>query len=565
MLVYVPTQGPERGPGGRVAAGPGSIDPRTEPDRLPDDELFDDDDDDEPRTCRGEVGPKGSLAKIAVAKVFFEMYAAGVTGALLFSKDDTKKIVYLRSGYPISVKSNVVAECLGKILLWDGTISEEQWRQSLQIMRETNQRQGAVLITLGAITPQELARGLSLQSRFRICELFSWREGQYRLWPGVAPPAEMTGIDATPAALIHEGVRAFMPHRRVIQELRPYTHAYLRPNPNAFFRFQDLRATEELDALLDLVDGTATVEEVLRSSALPVPQTSALLYTVLCTEMAVPSKTAARSRGSLKVVATGQAKPPGAGAAPPRVALARLVEQLRAQTPHEILGVPIDAPAPTLRIAFQQRASERHPDRLDSGRGEGLRALAAEALSLTADAYATLTPPDPTDDDDTTSPGELATIELASRPLSALNTAAGAAGEGEINSLVQRIISAERHHQQGLELLDQGRFAESATALSRAVSACEEEGDFRASLAWAVFQSGLDDSAAHQALSHLDEALVKSPSARGYLFRGHILRFLGRADEAIWAFQEALRRDPSNVEAQSELDRIREDHRVKSS
>lgn len=569
MLVPVPTQGPERGPGGPVAGEPDLTAACTEADRT-DAEISAEEvaaavneADAEELTCRGEIGPKGNLARIPVAKVFFEMYASGVTGALLFSKDDTKKIVYLRSGYPISVKSNDVAECLGKILLWDGAITEDQWRQSLRIMRQTNQRQGAVLITLGAITPQVLARGLALQSRFRLCELFSWSEGQYRLWPGVGPPAEMTGIDTPPAALIHEGVRAFMHHRRVIQELRPFTHAHLRPNPNSFFRFQDLRPTEEVEALLERVDGTATVEELLRTSPLPLPQTAALLYTILCTEMAAPAKTSFKSWGSLKFVKPGAPKPHAAGAPPTRVALARLVERLRTQTPHEILGVPVDAPLPTLRIGYEQRACERHPDRLDWGRGEGLRALAAEALSLTAEAFAALAPPDTMDHDEITAPGELATLELSSRPLSAI-ASGDRSSEADINGLVQRIISAERHHQQGLELLDQGRFDEAARALSRAVSACEEEGDFRASLAWAVFQSGLDDSAAEQALGHLDTALVKSPSARAFLFRGHILRFLGRNNDAAWAFQEALRRDPGNAEAQSELDRIHEDIRAKT-
>lgn len=514
---------------------------------------------DEQHTRQGEIGPKGSLHRTAPAKILFEMYASSVTGALLFSHEDTKKIVYLRSGYPVSIKSNVVAECLGKILLWDGRITEHQWRESLVVMRESSKRQGSVLIQMGALTPQQLADGLSLQARFKLCEIFSWTAGHYRLWPGVSPPAELTGLDLSPATIIHEGVRSFMPHKRVLNELRPFTRRYLYPNSNPLWRFQELRVSSEEEALLERIDGTATVEELLRTSPLPVTEASALIYTALCTEMATPHTSPMKSWWNLKTVRSGPFKSSITASSTPRVALARLVERLRTVTYHEVLGVPDDAPVPTLRLAYQKCALERHPDRLGSGKGEGLRSLAVEALSLTAEAFATLTRIEDFDDEDHTSPeNEAITFEL-----SCLTSASAAerlrSNEGEINDRVQRIISAERHHQKGIERLDKGQFKEAAKSLARAVSACGEEGEFRTSLAWAIFQAGLDDDSAKQALEHLDEAIVKSPSARAYMFRGHVLRFLERAEDALLCFQEALRKDPDNEEAQSEIERIHED------
>lgn len=519
---------------------------------------------DEEHTRQGEIGPKGNLRRTSSAKVLFEMYASSVTGALLFSQGDTKKIVYLRSGYPVSIKSNVVAECLGKILLWDGRITENQWRKSLVVMRETSKRQGSVLIEMGALTPQQLANGLSLQARFKLCEIFSWTEGHYRLWPGVPPPAELTGLDLSPATIIHEGVRSFMPHKRVLNELRLYTRRYLHPNSNPLWRFQELTVSSEENALLERIDGTATVEELLRTSPLPVTEASALLYTVLCTEMATPHRSPQKSWWNLKTVRSGPFKSSITTSSTPRVSLARLVERLRTITYHEVLGVPDDAPEPTLRLAYQKRALERHPDRLGAGKGDGLRSLAVEALSLTAEAFSTLTRVEDFNEDDHTSPeNEAITFELSGLTSSSA-TERLRNSEGEINDRVQRIIAAERHHQQGISLLDKGQFKEAAKSLARAVSACEEEGEFRASLAWAIFQAGLDDDSAKQALEHLDEAIIKSPSFRAYMFRGHVLRFLERAEDALWCFQEALRKDPDNEEAQSEIERIHEDRRESS-
>jgi len=564
----VPSQGSHKGPGDPNALDPEFVDvvdedvtlTGTERDGNPlIDATFRDDATAEDHTLQGDIGTVGSLRRTPAAKVVFEMYASNVTGALLFSQGDKKKIVYLRSGYPISVKSNVIAECLGKILLWDGRITEDQWRESLVLMRRSSKRQGSVLIQMGALTPLQLAQGLSLQARFKLCETFSWEDGRYRLWPGVVPPAELTSLDLSPATIIHEGVRSFMPHKRVLDELRPFTRRYLHPNVNPLWRFQELRISHDEEALLERIDGTATVEELLRTAPIPVPEASALLYTVLCTEMATPHQSPRKHRNSLKNVTSGPFKSAVTLSTTPRVSMARLVERLRSVSYHEVLGVPDDAPQPTLHLAYHQRALERHPDRLGAGKGEGLRSLAVEALTLTAEAFNALSRIDDFEEDDQTSPEhEAATVEL-SRLSSTDMSQLGGRGEGEINDRVQRIISAERHHQQGLELLDKGQFADAARALARAVSACDEEGEFRASLAWAVFQAGLDVDSAKEALEHLDEAIIKSPSARAYLFRGHVLRLLDRDEDAIWSYPEALRKEPDNEVAQSELERIYED------
>jgi tetratricopeptide (TPR) repeat protein len=240
--------------------------------------------------------------------------------------------------------------------------------------------------------------------------------------------------------------------------------------------------------------------------------------------------------------------------------LARLLERLRNSTPHEILGVPDDAPLPTLQLAFEKRAFERHPDHLGANQGEGLRSLAIEALTLTTEAYTALVRAgEPVVEEELPAQQAAETVEIGA----GLATDAADDGTGDvetdINDRVQRIIVAERHHQKGLELIEAGRFRAAARVLARAVSACDEEGDFRASLAWATFQDGLDQQAATQALEHLDEAILTSPSARAHLFRGYVLNFLERPDEAVWAFQEALRRDPDNEVAQCELERVREE------
>jgi tetratricopeptide (TPR) repeat protein len=664
---------------------------------------------DEPMTRRIEGAAATDLGLVPVARVLFDRYVAGASGALLFTRHEIKKIVYFRSGYPISVKSNVRAECLGKILVWDGLISREQWRDSLLVMRESGKRQGSVLIEMGAMTPEHLTRGLDIQFRFRLGELFSWTEGACRFWSGVRPPPEMASSDIAPATLIHEGVRTFMPRESVQQLLAPLLGHFLVPSPNPLWRFQALDVSLKVTLLLDRIDGTTRISDLLKRSPLNEADSLALLYSLLCTRMVTASEVPVKSWASLRLPRIAQSRPK---VAPHRTRLgdlAQTVERLRRSLPHEVLGVPPGASLATVRLAFQKRAGERHPDRVGASQSEGLRELAIEALDLTVAAFGKLAPdydvsapsaellvkttrlkaarpsageaaglvpateaseaglatgpmpiaaapdegvaagpvstagaardeslsfdvsevlaPDGADSpdafidqttfagplirpdqfstaDDTLMPGQPLAEELAealgalegfSRTLAPADNQPSEAPtaapdivrditqeleapvvsddpqappnearpmrERTLDDRVWQIIEAEQFHQEGLKLLDKGRFDEAVRALTCSVERCEEEGEFRVSLAWAVFQAGLDQESAHRSLEHLDEAAAHAPSARACLFRGHILRFLERRDEAVWAYQEALRHDPENEEAKSELDRIFESSR----
>ena len=63
------------------------------------------------------AGMRGSLAREPFARILQRIYSNGSTGALLLARDQAKKIVYFQNGYPVSVRSNLLGECLGQILV----------------------------------------------------------------------------------------------------------------------------------------------------------------------------------------------------------------------------------------------------------------------------------------------------------------------------------------------------------------------------------------------------------------------------------------------------------------
>lgn len=490
------------------------------------------------RTLQGDSKSSGRLGDTTLARLLFELYANAFDGALLLRKETTTKVIYFKGGYPIATKSNNTEECLGKILQWDGAITEAQRRESLLLMRRTGHRQGSVLLDLGLITGEQLTKGLALQARFRICEAFSWTVGTYKICSPVSPAIDSQELDVSPATLIVEGVHSFMPHQLVLDELRPLVDRYLLPSENPLRRYQRIELHPERVRLLELVDGTRTVSEILRASPASVQETAALLYALHCTEIVTDAQNPKPGRLSLSI-------PSPAPLAQRDLAsreknLKNLVERLRVAAPNVVLGVPEDAPLPTLTHAFHQRARERHPDVFGAGVDGNARALALEALTLTADAHQQLIQE---------------RLEKESTPP---ELDSDAEEPPNVDERVGRILEGERHHQRGLELLERGRFAEATRLLARAVSACDDEAEFRASLAWAVFQSGLDHDAARRALELLDGVPSTGRSTRATLFRGHILAFLDRSAEAQKMFEQILSLEPDHEEARCAIDRIRE-------
>src|SRR5581483_2722788 len=150
---------------------------------------------------------RGDFAQKPFAEVLAEIYRWRGTGALLLRREKVKKIVYFRDGTPTSVKSNLLAECLGRVMVREKMISEQECEASLKRMKTSKRQQGTVLIEMGCISPHNLQHALMLQLQTKLFDVFSWEAGEYQFNPKATPPAEPVDLGMTTAQMIHEGVK----------------------------------------------------------------------------------------------------------------------------------------------------------------------------------------------------------------------------------------------------------------------------------------------------------------------------------------------------------------------
>ena len=107
----------------------------------------------------------------------------------------------------------------------------------------------------------------------------------------------------------------------------------------------------------------------------------------------------------------------------------------------------------------------------------------------------------------------------------------------------------------GQQLLSAGEVAQARALFEEAVQLQPEEGEFVAYLGWARFQQspGVNEEA-QISRAALERAVQLSPTLeKAHLFLGHVLKALGRAEEATRAFERALECNPSSGDALREL------------
>lgn len=241
----------------------------------------------ESRAPAGGVAPalRGNLGHKPFAELLAEIYRSRADGALLLRRDKVKKIVYFRGGQPYFVKSNLLSECLGKILVKEKLISEAECEESLARMKSSQRQQGTVLIEMGCISPPNLGYALALQLQAKLFDVFSWPEGEFQFNAKAELPPEAATLELTTAAIIYEGLKRTQDLDAINALMQPHQGLFVHPAPDPLYRFQNAGLDEEELALLAACDGRKTVKTLAALAVLPPIETLRLLLAMKYAQM----------------------------------------------------------------------------------------------------------------------------------------------------------------------------------------------------------------------------------------------------------------------------------------
>jgi DNA-binding response OmpR family regulator/curved DNA-binding protein CbpA len=493
---------------------------------------------------RGAALVRGNLRETEFAEVLSELHRWRATGALLLENPPVKKLVWLKEGAPVFVRSNLLVEALGQLLVRERMITLAECEEGLRRMHASKRQLGTELIEMGCISPANLAYALALQVQQKLFDVFAWTEGEYRFNPRAAMPAMQIALELTPAKTLLEGIKRTWDDERTRRALGNVDEHCVVLTDDPMDRFQDMGLDPEEAQLYALIDGKRTVRELLDFGALPEPDARKLLHSLRCANMIHFALADPRSLAAPQAVI---ARPPPVAELPERALpepemqqrqqierLAARAQDLRRGTLFEVLGVPADASELQLRHAFAALAKENHPDRLGSDASAEARAFAEDVFQQISFAFETL-------------------IDRRKRTDYELQLRSGV--QRSDGDEVNRILKAEEKFREGEALLGRGQPAGALQAFAEATRLYPEEAEFHACLGWATWLSlAPGEGAAAQAKPLLEKALQLNPRIdRAYVFRGRIARALGRAQEAEAEFEKALLCNPACQEALQEL------------
>ncbi|PLX86868.1 MAG: hypothetical protein C0618_08200 [Desulfuromonas sp.] len=477
----------------------------------------------------GGASQEGQLSEHFLPLLLNQLYSKRATGLLTLNHHDKKKVVYFKGGYPIFARSNILAECLGQMLIREGLISKEDCEQSIEGSNRSGRLQGTVLIEMGLLSPEELHEALTRQVTEKLLSAFAWTEGTYGFAPAKSFKKTVTEIELSPAALILQGITQHWSRERLDRFLQPHCSDFLVQSRNPLFRFQEMGLSRRGEDVLEECLGDLTLEQLLKRFPLSRLEVQQVVAALLLSGMIVASSTI--------VTLDQQGQEKRRREQPQDEALRKEIlasyDRILNADYYAALGVGRQCDAEEVRRAYYQLVKEYHPDRyIGYGLSQDMEHKVSEIFQYLTHAYSVLSDP---------AASSSYFDELVNGPRQTVD--------------VKQVIAAETAYQKGKAQLMIRHYREAAEFLSQAVALSPKEPEYLTQYAWAVYKSEPDQQEAkNRALEMLISSRELNPRSEDtYLYLGYVYRALNKERQSQKSFELAVQVNPACKDALREL------------
>jgi len=199
----------------------------------------------------------GNLNTMQVAELLQWLSHSSKTGTLIINNGEVEKRIYFQGGRIFSSSSTDPKEHLGHFLVSQGFITESELVQAVQLQDSNKMLLGKILVTIGAISEQDLHRLLRHKVEESIYDVFSWQEAEFRFLDGDLPASTLVPLNLDATAITMEGARRADEWRR-IREFIPSIDAIPVSTGELVAPDGDLGAAQ----ILALVNDDHTIEEI---------------------------------------------------------------------------------------------------------------------------------------------------------------------------------------------------------------------------------------------------------------------------------------------------------------
>lgn len=494
---------------------------------------------------------EGDLREIPFSPLLCALAVQKKTTVLEIQRRQVRKKIVLEEGVPVDCRSNLVHETLGRYMVLEGKLSEEDFTAGLGQSASRGVPLGEVLLERGLVNAVELFKILQQNLAKKLLDMFTWREGEFRIVDDDLRN-EMS-LKVKVPQLILTGVTKLVPQEEVDMSVASLVGKKLALHPAPLFPLEDIRLSQRQTQLTEAIRPGRRMGELAESTGLPVDEITRLLYALSILGVVVPADTVPKGAPApvlASATATGSIplmQPPAAPAvvatpapAPAAPAAPRLAPQdverrrneimqayltFRRQDAFDLLGLPETATPGAIEEKFLAFSRRFAPWDLETPELRTLEDRARDLFLAGARAFAELV--------DTEQRNTLLFRRRTLREEQARKPTA-------FGGIKTDLLDSEAQFKRGRVLMEQGKHKEAVVLLEFASDCDPQNSLYAAEAAYCRFLV----STAHgsQAIKDLQETLRRDPTCGlAAYYAGEISRETGFYEDAEDFFRRAIK------------------------
>ena len=161
----------------------------------------------------------GNLKTMELSELLQWLSQSKKTGTLVIDNGEVEKRIFFETGKVISAAASDPKEYLGHFLVSHGLIDEAILAQAMDMQQESKMLLGKILVTIGAVSEENLETMLRLKAKEGIYELFTWPEGDFEFVDDNLPEYTMVPLSIDIPSLVMEGTRRLDEWKKMRQRI----------------------------------------------------------------------------------------------------------------------------------------------------------------------------------------------------------------------------------------------------------------------------------------------------------------------------------------------------------
>jgi curved DNA-binding protein CbpA len=487
-----------------------------------------------------KVPPSGELLQLGPIRLYAKAVSSDVTGVLTLKLSDCQVRLHFRRGNPEAVDSTHPEDALPAFLLRQGAVTQAQLQQA----QSTGGDLLGALVAAGHLRPEVAFEKFSQRAQAILRRALSARAGSFRFEEKDIPSGDGMHLGSR-WPLLTDAAR-HMSLADLKAQMAPLAKLPMAKSGGVAGPTELAMSANELRAL-SYIDGVATLAQLV--TKYPAEAETLLRMTFLLHELdglvfigkkattaAEPAPAAAQA-GPAKAAAPKKGAPPPAPAPQldPQVELAAakdMAAKMKGKNHFELLGIPLEADATAVKVAYFKLAKQYHPDTVTPGALPELIQYKSALFAAIGEAYRAL-------------------YDDKSRAEYKENLKSGGADKVDVGL----IFLAEEHFQKGIQWVRARKYGDALKAFEAAIAANKEEPEFFAWRGHAKFWAIADKAAARAAaLKDIEACLARNPRVpHAHYFRGQIEKATGEKEAALRNFKRAVEIQPDFTDALREI------------